>query len=881
MTRSFAAVTRGFRPRVTVLETRIVLDAAFTFAAAIGDTAPAADFSYARVQAQAVGTDAAGNVYVAGNFMNVVHFGAGPSAPTLESPGDPTSFDVFIAKYSASGTLVWDEALQPSSTGAVQLGSDADADSATPGMAVDSAGDVFLTGTLTNTVNVNPVSGSPTNLSSTDGTLFLMKLAPDGALDFAENFGGSSLLDSGNALAIDSQGHILVSGTFGGQDANFNPGSGQSLLSTAGGLATDTYVGSFNSDGSLRWACNIGGPQASVIGEAITADSSGNVLVTGGFSGTADFDPGSGVASLTASSLGYDIFALKLDPSGNYLWARGMVQQSTGYTNGVNSADSIATDPSGNVYFAGAFENEVDFDPGSGTDLITAAGEDGYVEKLDPAGNFDWAESTGDNPGFSGNVVAVNTLGQVLVAGTARFLVPTNIVPGPKNVGLETLNQGEYFVMRLDAQGQLQGVRTATYSQAAADTIGGQGSVYGLATTPGGSLAIVGGYDNGPATFGSTSVPQLTYEGGQIAEQNVFVAVTTPIPTAPTGATLAFDPSSNTGTPSSANLTDQPMPTFDVSGVAADAQVTLNASYEGSTFTVYTTATRVGPGPITVSTPSSALDFPGLSNGTWVFSVASNDPAGGVGVVSNSVTIQLDTTAPSNLGFVSVSNSDGTAVINNTAKPQPIVSGLVTGAYSVDLLDAEGNVLASALVSSSIVGFGSYSIKLPASISGTVELFTRARSAAGVTSPLSSPINLTISSSTSSVGGSSGGSGSGSGGRSATSDPIVQSVTIASVQLQKHKPKVKVFEIRFIGVIDPSTIGDSAHFTIRTAGRDRRFGTKDDRTLSFKTSYNASQAVVTIQTTQKLSLTYPLELTINGLLATGVDTVFFGPKSKS
>jgi hypothetical protein len=53
MTRSFAAVTRGFRPRVTVLETRIVLDAAFTFAAAIGDTAPAADFSYARVQARA------------------------------------------------------------------------------------------------------------------------------------------------------------------------------------------------------------------------------------------------------------------------------------------------------------------------------------------------------------------------------------------------------------------------------------------------------------------------------------------------------------------------------------------------------------------------------------------------------------------------------------------------------------------------------------------------------------------------------------------------------------------------------------------------------------------------------------------------------------
>jgi Beta-propeller repeat len=877
MTRSFAAVARRFRPGLAGLETRIVLDAAYTFAAAIGDTAPAADFSYARVQAQAVGADAAGDVYVAGNFMNVVHFGAGPNAPTLESPGDPTSFDIYIAKYSASGTLLWDEALQPSSTGAVQLGSNFDADTATPGMAGDSAGDVFLTGTLTNTVNVNPVSGSPTNLSSSDGALLLMKLAPDGTLDFAENFGGASPLDSGNALALDTQGHILLTGTFGGQDANFNPGSGQSLLSTGGDLANDMYVASFNSDGSFGWARDIGGAEAGVSGEAITADSSGNLFVTGGFSGTADFDPGSGVAALTASSSGSDIFALKLDPSGNYLWAKAMVQQSPGYTNGLNTADSIATDPSGNIYFAGAFENEVDFDPGPGTDLITAFGEDGYVEKLDSAGNFKWAQSTGNSPGDEGDVVAVDTQGQVFVAGTTRFLVPTNIVPGPQNVGLETPNQGEYFVMRLDTQGQLQGVRTATYSPAVGDAIGGQGSVYGLATTPTGSLALVGGYTNGPATFGATSLPQLTYRGGQISEQNVFVAVTTPIPNAPTGATLAFDPSSNTGTPSSANLTDQPMPTFDVSGVAAGAEVTLNASYQGSTFTVYTTATRVGPGPITVSSPSSALDFPGLSNGTWVFSVASNDPAGGVGVVSNSVTIQFDTTAPSIVDFVSVSNSDGTAVINNTTKPQPIVSGLVSGAYSVDLLDAAGSVLASSLVSNVSLGLSTYSVKLPASLRGTVELFTRARSASGVTSPLSSPISLTISTNTSSGGGSS----TGSGGGSATSDPIVHSVTIASVQLQKHKPKVKVFRVLFTGTIDPSTIGTSAYYTIRSAGRDRRFGTKDDRTLSFKTSFSASQRIVTIQTAQKLSLAYPLELTINGLLSTGPDIVFFGPKAKS
>ena len=176
--------------------------------------------------------------------------------------------------------------------------------------------------------------------------------------------------------------------------------------------------------------------------------------------------------------------------------------------------------------------------------------------------------------------------------------------------------------------------------------IGGQGTVKGLATTPTGGLALVGGYTNGPATFGATSLPQLTYLGGQISEQNVFVGrrIAAPIPTAPT-AQPGLRPIEQHRHPQLGNLDRSADANFDVSGVADDAQVTLNASYQGSTFTVYNTATRIGPGSITVSSPSSAFDFPGLSNGTWVFSVASTEPAGGVGVVSNSVTIQLDTTA--------------------------------------------------------------------------------------------------------------------------------------------------------------------------------------------------------------------------------------------
>jgi hypothetical protein len=129
-----------YRPWAEAMESRIVLDAAFPFAVAIGDTLPSAGAGASISPMSQIGTDSAGDVYVAGNFANLAHFGTGPGEPTNQCSGDPTLPDAFIAKYSSTGTLVWHEALQPSigtfSSASVSLG----------GIAVDGAGDVFLTG---------------------------------------------------------------------------------------------------------------------------------------------------------------------------------------------------------------------------------------------------------------------------------------------------------------------------------------------------------------------------------------------------------------------------------------------------------------------------------------------------------------------------------------------------------------------------------------------------------------------------------------------------------------------------------------------------------------------------------------------------------------
>ena len=75
----------------------------------------------------------------------------------------------------------------------------------------------------------------------------------------------------------------------------------------------------------------------------ISLDESGNIFTMGWFDGIVDFDPGPGVYNLTAISA-RDVFINKLDPSGNFLWAKQL--SGTGNERGYG----ITIDQSGNVY---------------------------------------------------------------------------------------------------------------------------------------------------------------------------------------------------------------------------------------------------------------------------------------------------------------------------------------------------------------------------------------------------------------------------------------------------------------------------------------------------------------------------------------------------
>ncbi len=111
----------------------------------------------------------------------------------------------------------------------------------------------------------------------------------------------------------------------------------------------------------------------------LAIDKADNLISTGYFSSTADFDPGSGTASLTSTNGTNDVFISEIDTSGNYVSAKrfGGTSNDQGF--------AIAVDTSGNIFSTGMFTGTVDFDPDAGIFNLTASGLSySYIHKYGP-----------------------------------------------------------------------------------------------------------------------------------------------------------------------------------------------------------------------------------------------------------------------------------------------------------------------------------------------------------------------------------------------------------------------------------------------------------------------------------------------------------------
>jgi len=311
----------------------------------------------------AIKIDRSGNIYVTTGFNDTVDFDPGPGTYWLTSAGTSALWDAVILKLNPDGDFLW----------AKQMGS-ASYDS---GMSidVDQQGNVYSTGYFTQTADFDP--GPDTfNLTSLGGyDLYIQKLDSSGNFIWAKTIGQLLYDQYGYGLAVNADGDVYVSGTFNSTNMDFDPGPGVFNMKSA--FNDNIFILKLNTLGDFVWAKQMGGQYGNETSRNIRLDRHGNIYNIGEFVQTADFDPGPGVAALTAFGNQHDIYIQKLDPDGNHVW----VKQLGGIPSDRSAA--IAIDPTGEVYATGSFYSTADFDPSENVLNLTAVGQqDAFVCRL-------------------------------------------------------------------------------------------------------------------------------------------------------------------------------------------------------------------------------------------------------------------------------------------------------------------------------------------------------------------------------------------------------------------------------------------------------------------------------------------------------------------
>jgi len=248
---------------------------------------------------------------------------------------------------------------------------------------------------------------------------------------WAKQYGGMNT-DYPNDIATDKDGNIYITGGFW-YETKF-----EDITLTAQGIGAG-FVAKTESSGVLLWVKQFGGSGLDV-GRGITVDNSGNVYITGVFTGEATF----GSITLNAGNVA-DIFVVKQDGYGNVLWA---TQFSDIQDSSIVIPQSIAVDTQGNIYTVGHFANTVTFE-----DITLTRGEEAinnaFIVKQNESGNVLWAKKFGGTGNISFDKIITDVSDNIYIMG--GWLGEVNF----GNTTLTTPYQKNYtFLVKMDNLGE-------------------------------------------------------------------------------------------------------------------------------------------------------------------------------------------------------------------------------------------------------------------------------------------------------------------------------------------------------------------------------------------------------------------------------------------
>ncbi|GIV33341.1 MAG: hypothetical protein KatS3mg031_0876 [Chitinophagales bacterium] len=337
--------------------------------------------SYQNDEGLGIATDSDENIYVAGYFSQTCLFGSGSHTVTLVSEGNT---DIFLAKYTANGDLVW-----------AQRAGGPKEDRAT-NLKIDNYNNIYITGYFSD----HSFFGTHTLTAQGSTDAFTARYDGSGFCIWAHGLGGVGL-DKALGLAVDTFGNVYATGFF--YYGAFLSNAPATLL--ADGNSSDIFVVAYNFSGDNILAERLGGPFNDAA-YALAVDHQKNIYITGYFLDEITF------GSFYMNSYGYDdIFIVKYDSTFTAEWAihEGSVHLDIGM--------GITVDQQGNIYVAGMFDSVGYF--GQDT-LFSQAYYDVFISKYNSKGILLWVRHAGGPEGDFARSLCIAPDGSLYLTGYYR-----------------------------------------------------------------------------------------------------------------------------------------------------------------------------------------------------------------------------------------------------------------------------------------------------------------------------------------------------------------------------------------------------------------------------------------------------------------------------
>ena len=191
-----------------IFVTKINADGSYGWTKTMGGTAGDA--------AHGIAVDSIGNIYITGySYSSTADFDPGVFTDNHASAGP---CDIFLTKISADGSYGWTKTFG---------GTD---NEQANGLALDSTGNIYITGYFADTVDFDPGSGTDSHTSAGWNDTFVTKINSDGSYGWTKTIGGTSG-DYGKGITTDSSGNAIIAGYTSSSEVEF----GTESYTSAGG----------------------------------------------------------------------------------------------------------------------------------------------------------------------------------------------------------------------------------------------------------------------------------------------------------------------------------------------------------------------------------------------------------------------------------------------------------------------------------------------------------------------------------------------------------------------------------------------------------------------------------------------------------------------